>query len=89
MILQSIIDDVIKALQDYDQALKQQGLEISGTAWPALIAGSEAESKIQRDQIMAWIDTRILATGFGSYYTVKEIVEEVWVRRDGASNLTT
>ncbi|KAM6527537.1 hypothetical protein FSOLCH5_003603 [Fusarium solani] len=89
MILQSIIDEVIKALQDYDQALKQQGLEISGTAWPALIAGSEAESKIQRDQIMAWIDTRILATGFGSYYTVKEIVEEVWVRRDGASNLAT
>ncbi|KAJ3467959.1 hypothetical protein MRS44_005523 [Fusarium solani] len=89
MILQSIIDDVIEALQDYDQALKQQGLEISGTAWPALIAGSEAESKIQRDQIMAWIDTRILAAGFGSYYTAKEIIEEVWARRDGASNLTT
>ncbi|RTE80895.1 hypothetical protein BHE90_004614 [Fusarium euwallaceae] len=89
MILQSIIDDVIKALQDYDRALKQQGLEISGTAWPALIAGSEAESKIQRDQIMAWIDTRIVATGFGSYYTAKEIIEEVWVRRDGASNLAT
>ncbi|KAL2670153.1 hypothetical protein Neosp_015034 [[Neocosmospora] mangrovei] len=52
MILQSIIDDVILALQDYDQALKQQGLEISGTAWPALIAGSEAESKIQREQII-------------------------------------
>ncbi|RSL47808.1 hypothetical protein CEP54_013213 [Fusarium duplospermum] len=89
MILQSIIDDVIKALKDYDGALKQQGLEISGTAWPALIAGSEAESKAQRDQIIAWIETRILATGFGSYYTAKEIIEDVWERRDGTSNLAT
>ncbi|EEU38891.1 uncharacterized protein NECHADRAFT_55664 [Fusarium vanettenii 77-13-4] len=89
MILQSIIDDVIIALQDYDQALKQQGLEISGTAWPALIAGSEAESKIQREQIMAWIDTRILATRFGSYDTAKEIIEEVWARKDGESPLAT
>ena len=81
-ILQSHVDDVINALGHFSFALDQMGLQGPGTAWPAFIAGCEASPGARRDTLLKWIETAFWKTGQSCYRAAKELMREVWVRRD-------
>lgn len=81
-ILQSHVDDVILALQSFDESLTKQNLRGPGTAWPAFVAGCEAGVGSRRDTLMNWIETAFWKTGFQSFKSAQEIMKEVWARRD-------
>lgn len=81
-ILQGHVDSVIQSLHNFDAALLEHSLSGPGTAWPAFIAGSEAMDPEQRQPIIKWLDAAISKCGFRSYESAKEIIMEVWRRRD-------
>lgn len=89
LILQSSVDDVITGLQRFDKALARCELKGPGTAWPVFIAGCEAMTHRQKQQIMAWIDAAIEKSGFRSYKVAKKIMVEVWVRRGQRTSPTS
>lgn len=89
LILQSTVDDVIKALQLFDEALARCELKGPGTAWPVFIAGCEAMSHRQKQQIMVWIDAAIEKSGFRSYKVARDIMVDLWAKRDQRTAPTT
>jgi arginine metabolism regulation protein II len=84
LVLQDSVNDVIEFLHSFDDALEQHGLLGPGTAWPAFIAGAEAMSIRQRHHISAWLDKGFSKSGFESYRVTKNVLVEVWRRRDEA-----
>lgn len=81
-ILQSHVDDVISALQKFDTSLSRQNLRGPGTAWPAFIAGCEANAGSRRAALMRWIETAFWKTGLQSFKLAQDMMREVWTRRD-------
>ncbi|KAF2210699.1 hypothetical protein CERZMDRAFT_6503, partial [Cercospora zeae-maydis SCOH1-5] len=80
-ILQSHVDDVIAALDAFDQALSSRTWEGPGTPWPAFIAGCEAETPERRDRLVNWLSKAALMTGFHSYEQARDLLLAVWARR--------
>ncbi|KAF4446776.1 arginine metabolism regulation ii [Fusarium albosuccineum] len=92
LVLQDSVNDVVNFLHAFDDALEQNGLLGPGTAWPAFIAGAEAMSIRQRQHIAAWLEKGFNKSGFESYRVSKEVLTEVWRRRDeseGAADFST
>ncbi|KAH6967567.1 fungal-specific transcription factor domain-containing protein [Ilyonectria sp. MPI-CAGE-AT-0026] len=86
-ILQASVNNVIDSLYAYNRALEEYKLLGPGTAWPAFIAGAEAMTKKQREQIISWLDTAFSKSGFARYEVSKEILTETWRRRDVGTTL--
>ncbi|KAM5344184.1 hypothetical protein ACJ41O_012721 [Fusarium nematophilum] len=84
LVLQDSVNDVINFLHAFDEALEKHGLLGPGTAWPAFIAGAEAMSGKQRENIATWLDKGFDKSGFEGYRVSKEVLVEVWRRRDEA-----
>jgi arginine metabolism regulation protein II len=84
-ILQSHVDDVISALELFDQALSNKTWEGPGTPWPAFMAGCEAVAPEKRDKLMSWIERAASITGFDCYEKARELLLAVWQMRDGMS----
>jgi arginine metabolism regulation protein II len=84
-ILQSHVDDIIRALASYDQALTRQKVDGPGLVWPAFMAACEAIITTKRNHLMRWIEQASAKTGIHYYGQAKEIIEEVWRRRDASS----
>lgn len=82
LILQSHVDEVIEALQQFDTSLAQQNVHGPGTAWPAFIAGCEASVGRRRDFMTRWLDTAFWKTGVQSYKAAQRVMSEVWAKRD-------
>lgn len=83
-ILQSHVDDVITALQNFDVSLTRQNLRGPGTAWPAFIAGCEAGVGPRRASLVKWVETAFWKTGLQPFKAAQEMMQEVWARRDQA-----
>jgi arginine metabolism regulation protein II len=84
-ILQSHVDDIIRALASYDQALTWQRVDGPGLVWPAFMAACEAIVTTKRNHLMRWVEQASAKTGLHYYGQAKEIIEEVWRRRDASS----
>ncbi|CAF3502421.1 unnamed protein product [Fusarium graminearum] len=83
LVLQDSVNDVVDSLHAFDEALERNNLLGPGTAWPAFIAGAEARGR-QRIDIAEWLDKGFSRSGFESYKSSKEVLSEVWRRRDAA-----
>jgi arginine metabolism regulation protein II len=83
-ILQSHVDDVIKALEEFDLAQGDTDTEssISGTPWPAFIAGCEAISTPSRDRFIKWLRKGALHSAFNGFASSQQVMQQVWERRD-------
>lgn len=81
-ILQSHVEDVISALEEFDASLTEKAGEGPGTPWPAFMAGCEAVTSAKREILLKWIEKGAATTGFSCYDTAKELLLEVWNRRD-------
>ncbi|KAF5022186.1 hypothetical protein F66182_5773 [Fusarium sp. NRRL 66182] len=81
LVLQDSVNDVVRSLHAFDAALERSNLLGPGTAWPAFIAGAEARAE-QRQNIADWLDKGFSRSGFESYRVSKEVLVEVWRRRD-------
>ncbi|PPJ58558.1 hypothetical protein CBER1_06666 [Cercospora berteroae] len=81
-ILQSHVDDVIAALDAFDQALSSKTWEGPGTPWPAFLAGCEAETRERRDRLTNWLEKAASMTGFHSYEQARDLLQAVWTRRE-------
>ncbi|RGP77150.1 hypothetical protein FLONG3_4665 [Fusarium longipes] len=81
LVLQDSVNDVVDSLHAFDEALERNNLLGPGTAWPAFIAGAEARGR-QRMDITEWLDKGFSRSGFESYKSSKEVLTEVWRRRD-------
>lgn len=90
LILQSHVDAVIQALNDFDEALVNYKLNGPGTVWPAFIAGCEAMTASKRDQVTSWIESAESKTGLACYTQAKEVLHAVWNSRsdNGRGSLT-
>lgn len=84
LILQSYVDDVLRALQDYSLEADQIGQQWWSSTWPVVIAGSEAITSDRRDQFLHWIHRSEEQTGFDCK-AVKEVLHELWRRSDGTT----
>ncbi|KAJ9657792.1 hypothetical protein H2198_004099 [Neophaeococcomyces mojaviensis] len=82
LILQSHVDDVINALQNFDLSLAQQNLQGPGTAWPTFIAGCEANTGPRRQALLARMERAHRKTGSHCFQSAKTMMQEVWARRD-------
>ncbi|KAL4883523.1 fungal-specific transcription factor domain-containing protein [Aspergillus karnatakaensis] len=82
LLLQNSVNSVISALHAWDDALIRHGLLGPGTAWPAFIAGAEAMAQPQRQQAILWLDNGFSKAGWAGYKTSKEVLLEVWKKRD-------
>ncbi|KAG5659935.1 hypothetical protein KAF25_003457 [Fusarium avenaceum] len=86
LVLQDSVNDVVNSLHAFDEALERNNLLGPGTAWPAFIAGAEARQR-QRQDIADWLDKGFSRSGFESYRASKEVLTEVWRRRDEAEGM--
>lgn len=84
LVLQDSVNSVIASLHGFDKALEQRKLLGPGTAWPAFIAGAEAMSSEQRQQIVTWLNNAWNRSHWKGYSTSKGILDEVWRERDKA-----
>lgn len=83
-ILQVHVDDVIQALQDFDDALAARNLAGPGTVWPAFMAGCEALTEARRGKLRHWIEKGFISSGFAAFKVAQETMVEVWNQRDAA-----
>ncbi|KAE8362720.1 fungal-specific transcription factor domain-containing protein [Aspergillus caelatus] len=81
-ILQGYVSQIIEELHKWDAALAQHELVGPGTAWPAFMAGCEAMGHAEREAIVQWLEKARERSGFVSYTTARQIMEEVWKRRE-------
>lgn len=88
-VLQSHVDDVISALERFDEAIKDKPGQGPGTPWPAFIAAAEASTPRRRERLLAWVENGEATTGFARYSSSKELLLETWKRRDESANGTT
>ncbi|PIA89125.1 hypothetical protein CB0940_06735 [Cercospora beticola] len=77
--LQSHVDDVIRALTRFDEALVADTTGGGpGTVWPAFIAGCEAKGARKRERISKWIARAADRTGFHCYHQALQLLQDVW-----------
>lgn len=89
-VLQSHVDDVISALERFDEAIQDKPGQGPGTPWPAFIAAAEASTQSRRKRLLVWIENGEATTGFARYSSSKELLLETWKRRDdGAAGPAT
>lgn len=90
-VLQGYVDDVISALRSFDDAIIEKSWKGSGCVWPAFIAACVANTPARRDDLFHWIDKGSTLTGFHPYHDAKDLLQNVWNKRDNiqASNSTT
>ncbi|KAE8158553.1 fungal-specific transcription factor domain-containing protein [Aspergillus tamarii] len=81
-ILQGYVSQIIEELHNWDAALAQHELVGPGTAWPAFMAGCEAMGHAEREAIVQWLEKATERSGFVSYTTARQIMEQVWKRRE-------
>ncbi|PYH67435.1 C6 transcription factor [Aspergillus vadensis CBS 113365] len=81
-ILESQVDKVISALNEFDVALVEADQTGPGTVWPLFIAGCEATTPDRRLLITALLDKGEARCGFSAYQTVREVMKQVWDRQD-------
>ncbi|KAK6813475.1 hypothetical protein RU639_011324 [Aspergillus parasiticus] len=81
-ILQGYVAQIVEELHKWDVALAQHELVGPGTAWPAFMAGCEATGHAEREAIVQWLEKARERSGFVSYTTARQIMEEVWKRRE-------
>lgn len=81
-ILQSHVDAVIDSLEKFNQALTLHDLVGPGTVWPAFVAGCEAMAGAKRHRFIQWIETAESKTALIYYTQAKEVLREVWSRRE-------
>ncbi|PWY62371.1 C6 transcription factor [Aspergillus eucalypticola CBS 122712] len=81
-ILESQVDKVISALNEFDVVLVEADQTGPGTVWPLFIAGCEATTPDRRQSIMALLDKGEARCGFSAYETVREVMKQVWDRQD-------
>lgn len=81
-ILQSHVDDVIAALESFDQSISEKTWEGPGSPWAAFIAGCEASTPAKRERLLQWVENGAAMTGFDPYVSAKSILLELWQRRD-------
>jgi arginine metabolism regulation protein II len=82
LILQSHVDDVIEALESYSQQIDLTDQQGWSSVWPAFIAGSEANTVYRRDHLLRWIERGEARTALNCYSATKDLLLELWSRRD-------
>jgi arginine metabolism regulation protein II len=87
-ILQPHVDNVIRALEDFDLAQDILDLKLPGTPWPAFIAGSEAMSMTARDWFAGWMQKGAMQSAFNGFSTATQVMRKVWDHRDGINEET-
>lgn len=80
-LLQNSVNKVLKSLHAFDASLSENRILCPGTAWPAFIAGSEADSEDQKQQFAAWLEKAFKNSGWRGYEISLEIMREVWRAR--------
>lgn len=86
MLLQESVDEVMEALQGFDDALSRNKLLGPGTAWPAFIAGAEATKPERRAQFSSWLNRAYTKSGWKGYCVSSEVLCEVWRHQDVDAN---
>ncbi|KAK1659589.1 fungal-specific transcription factor domain-containing protein [Colletotrichum godetiae] len=86
MLLQESVDEVMEALQAFDEALSRNKLLGPGTAWPAFIAGAEATKPEKREQFSSWLLKAHAKSGWKGYCVSREVLREVWRNQDADYN---
>ncbi|KAK1702629.1 fungal-specific transcription factor domain-containing protein [Colletotrichum acutatum] len=86
MLLQESVDEVMEALQGFDEALSRNNLLGPGTAWPAFIAGAEATKPERRAQFSSWLNRAYTKSGWKGYCVSSEVLCEVWRHQDADAN---
>lgn len=85
-ILQEHVDNVIRALKDFEMLCQRSNIEEPGTPWPAFLAGCEALYPAQREYLLAYLNRTFTLTGFTRLETARTCMVDVWRRRDDAAN---
>jgi arginine metabolism regulation protein II len=83
-ILQQHVDNIIRALQEFDAACEKEGIDGPGSPWPAFLAGCEAMSSSQREYLSGWLQKSFDKTGFTRFRTIISCMHEVWKRQEEA-----
>lgn len=84
-ILHEYVNQIIQIIRDFEASLLIHGLEGPGAPWPVFIAGCEAMSSAHREFFSEWMQAALDKTGFSRFQTMKDIMEEVWRRRDAGT----
>ncbi|KAF2123840.1 hypothetical protein P153DRAFT_361492 [Dothidotthia symphoricarpi CBS 119687] len=83
-ILQTHVNDVITALNDFDLMGDADSINTPGTPWPAFVAGCEAISSTSREWLMGWMQKGANQSTFNGYTSSQHVMRQVWERRDSA-----
>ncbi|KAK1623158.1 fungal-specific transcription factor domain-containing protein [Colletotrichum phormii] len=86
MLLQESVNEVMEALQGFDDALSRNKLLGPGTAWPAFIAGAEATKPEKREQFSSRLLRAHAKSGWKGYCVSREVLREVWRNQDADDN---
>ncbi|KAK1543523.1 hypothetical protein CPAR01_04156 [Colletotrichum paranaense] len=78
MLLQESVDEVMEALEGFDDALSRNELLGPGTAWPAFIAGAEATKPERRAQFSSWLNRAYTKSGWKGYCVSSEVLCETF-----------
>ena len=84
-ILQEHVDNVIRALKDFEMLCQRANIEEPGTPWPAFLAGCEALYPAQREYLLGYLNRTFTLTGFTRLETARTCMVEVWRRRDDSA----
>ena len=82
VVLGGEVNKVISSLNQFNTALPHEKLTGPGTAWPAFIAGCEAITESQREDIMQWLNEADSKCGFAAFRTAKDVMTELWRKQD-------
>ncbi|KAK4940350.1 hypothetical protein LTR10_019566 [Elasticomyces elasticus] len=85
-ILQEHVDNVIRALKDFETSCQRATIEEPGSPWPAFLAGCEALYPAQREYLSGYLDRASAMTGFARLETARICMVEVWRRRDESAD---
>lgn len=87
-ILQSHVNDVVAALEDFDLTQGAAHIKTPGTPWPAFIAGCEALSSSSRRWLLAWMQKGASQSAFNGFTSSQKVMQEVWEQQDSLNSFS-
>ena len=89
IVLQPHVSHVIDRLLSFEEKKNTHNFPNAASCWPGFIAGSEALSEEQRDQISGWLLRSGQSSGMRHFDAARDLMMQVWKQRDESGDKYT
>ena len=81
-LLQCYVDEILQHLQRVEEERVRLEILNQSPVWPGFFAAVEAHGPDRRQRALAWLKDNAVQSGWGSFYSAADMVEELWKKQE-------